>query len=111
MRNLQRAGLALALAVLVLAPAAVAAAQETESQPESQMEEQATLTGQLSQKEDGSYVLIEAEGGEEVLLRGSEEQLAEHVGAAVKLTGSWEKDDQGRDCFKVASVERLPAAP
>ena len=102
-QNLQRLGVVftLALALLLLGPAAGISTLQAEDE---QME--TTLSGQLSKNEAGSYVLVEQDSGDEVLLEGPE-TLEEHLGAKVKVTGRWDKNDAGQDIFKVSAVERL----
>ena len=96
-------GIALALTLGLSGLAAVAA----QAAPAMQEAEQAevTLTGQLSESAAGAYVLVEAESGSAIALRGSEADLAENLGSAVSITGSWAVDDSGEQYFAVSSVE------
>jgi len=70
-------------------------------------EAEETLTGQLSWNEDtGNYVLVEQESGDEIRLEGPDE-LTDHLGETVQVTGQWAKDDEGNSYFKVSSVESI----
>ncbi len=124
--NWFRLGVALAVAILALAPA-VAAAQESAQDPHqdpaaapmqeptedpgtAREEAETVLTGQLSEPEEGRYVLIEAESGDEIALQGGAE-LDEHVGHNVEVTGEWTTDAEGQEVFEVSSVEMAPSEP
>jgi hypothetical protein len=96
----------IAALVLVLAPAGLAVAQESE-QPAAEQTEEISLTGQLSIDDlEGTYRLIEAESGDSIVLRGPAE-MAEHVGATVKVTGKWAEDENGVKYFAVSKIERV----
>lgn len=90
--------------LLALAPAGMAVAQEAEQATE---EQEISLTGQLSVDDlEGTYVLIEAESGDSVIVRGAAD-LAKHVGTTVKVTGKWAEDDKGVKYFAVSKIERV----
>jgi hypothetical protein len=54
-----------AFAALLLGAAGLALAEESES-----MKKEVTLDGRLSQADDGTYVLVERESGDEIALSG-----------------------------------------
>jgi hypothetical protein len=99
MKKVQTVAALLALAVLAIGPA-VSWAQEPGAAAEK------TLTGQLAGGGSGGYVLIESEGGEEISLKGPDE-LSEHVGYEVRVTGQWAQDADGNGYFAVSRVERV----
>jgi hypothetical protein len=104
-KNLQRLAGLLAVALLVaLAPvASVLAADDRDKKMET------TLMGQLSQDSAGGYVLVEQESGEQIRLEGSDE-LADHVGHQVKVTGKWsDADTEGQKVFQVKKLEHISA--
>jgi len=103
MRMKKTIGIALALTLGLGGIAAVA----THAAPVVQDAEQAevTLSGQLSESAAGAYVLVEAESGNAIALRGSEADLAPNLGSTVSVTGSWAVDDSGEQYFAVSSVE------
>ena len=107
-KNLQQLVVVFSLALLVLAVGAAAAGQANNDDDKLKMK--TTLTGQLSKNTDGDFLLVEQESGDQVLLKGSEQQLEEHVGHAVTVTGKWDKE-VGKDCFRVSSVERATTPP
>lgn len=65
------------------------------------------LVGQLLADDlVGSYLLVERSGGDAIVLRGPRE-LADHVGALVRVTGEWGEDDDGERYFRVWRIERV----
>lgn len=82
----------LAIALLALAPAALVQAEE--------MADEVTLTGQLSRDDEGGYYLVELASGDVISLEGPNE-LDEHVGSTVEVTGKWIDGDR----FKVSKVK------
>lgn len=103
MQNIQRLAMIFAVVVIILGPATVMLAQEADAS-EGEMAEQITLTGQLSETDTGSYVLVERESGEEISVQGPEE-LADHVGHSVHVTGEWAENEEGNAYFAVSSIE------
>jgi hypothetical protein len=103
MKSLQRTASFLALALLVLTPVGAALAADDGDE-----KMKTTLIGQLSQDAGGAYVLVEQESGDQVALEGAAEDLAQHIGAKVKVSGEWAKDPEGNEIFRVSEVE--PAA-
>lgn len=99
MRRANGLTIALAFVLLTCGLAGLAVAQETE------MEEEISLTGRLSENSTGQYVLIDPESGDEVALQGSEDELAEYVGSTVTVSGRWAENDDGDEYFAVSSVE------
>lgn len=59
--------------------------------------------GNAEQAEAGEYTLIEHESGDWIPVTGSEE-LADHLGKTVKVTGSWEYDPSNRRLFAAKTV-------
>jgi hypothetical protein len=102
MKSLHRLASLLALALLVLTPVAALASEDGDDKMKT------TLIGQLSQDAGGAYVLVEQESGDQVALEGAAEDLAQHIGAKVKVSGEWAKDPEGNEIFRVSEVE--PAA-
>jgi hypothetical protein len=100
-KSIHRVATVLAMALLLVGSAVAFANQD-----ESESMTDKVLTGRLTLEDDGSYYLIEEESGAEVRLVGPEE-LAEHVGGKVSVTGKWASDDAG-EYFEVRSIE--PAA-
>lgn len=100
MKNLQRtAASLLALTLLVLTPVAALASDGGDDKMKT------TLTGQLSQDAGGAYVLVEEESGEQIRLAG-EQDLAQHIGTRVRVTGEWMDDtEDGNKIFRVDKVE------
>jgi len=106
--RMRRLAVALAGALLLaLAPFAPVVGQEVSETGDPETTQETTLTGQLSTDEMGGYVLIEGESGDSVKLQGPED-LADHVGSNVVVTGTWEEDDEGVRYLQVTLVE--PAA-
>lgn len=98
--NAHRLAAIFAFVALLVGPIGLAMAQESE------VMEELTLTGRLSETE-GSYVLVERESGDEIVLSGPKE-LADHVGHEVRVTGQFAADLDGKEVFAVSSVERAP---
>ena len=90
---------ALTIALLAFGLTAMGVAQETAT------EENIILVGHLWIDSDEHYALTDADSGEVVLLRGSEEKLADHVGSKVAVTGAWAEDLEDQKVFRVESVE------
>ena len=65
--------------------------------------QQTTLTGQLSKNDMGGYVLVEEQSGDTITLQGPED-LADHVGTKVSVTGKWATDADGNQYFEVSTV-------
>lgn len=105
MRSTQ--GLRIALTVALLAFGVTTMTMAMAGDPDKAKE--MILTGQLSVDADEEYTLTDPDSGESVLLRGSEDKLAEHVGSSVAVTGSWAGDEEGNAFFKVTSVEPVNA--
>ncbi len=99
MRRANGLTIAFTLVLLSCGLTGLAVAQEAET------EEEISLTGQLSESSTGQYILIEPESGDEIALRGSEDELAEHVGSSITVSGRWAEDDDGEEYFAVSSVE------
>jgi hypothetical protein len=95
--NVHRLAIVIALAVVALGSAGVLFAEDAK---------ELSLSGALSATEDGSYVLVERESGERISVRGPDE-LADHVGSEVKVTGQWIKDDEGQEYFWVKAIEQI----
>lgn len=89
----------LSLALLALGSANMIVAQEAEEEGE------ILLTGRVGENAAGQFVLIDPESGDQVVLRGSEEELAEHIGVDVIVSGSWAEDYDGTKYFAVSAVE------
>lgn len=104
-KNLQSLVVVFSLAVLVLAVGAASADLNNEK-----LKMKTSLTGQLSKNIDGDFLLVEQESGDQVLLKGSEQQLEDHVGHSVTVTGKWDKEAE-KDCFRVSRVERATTPP
>lgn len=94
-RNVHRLAIVFALAFIALGSAGILLAEEAK---------ELSLSGTLSETEDGGYVLVEQESGEGISVRGPDE-LADHVGSEVKVTGQWVKDDEGVEYFWVKAIE------
>ena len=99
-----RKPLVLAITLVLLLPTLAGAATETKMP-----EEETTLTGALSQSSDEHFYLTDPDSEVEVQLRGSEEELADHVGSNVVVSGSWAEDDEGSVYFEVTAVETAAA--
>lgn len=102
MRSRKRLKIAFTLVLLTLGLAIIATAQEGEKK-------ESSLTGQISEDSTGQYVLTDPDNDDQVSLRGSDEELAEHVGAVVTVTGRWVKDDYGKVHFQVSTVKPADA--
>jgi hypothetical protein len=98
MKSLHRLASLLALALLVLTPVAALASEDGDDKMKT------TLIGQLSQDAGGAYVLVEQESGEQIRLAGKED-LSQHVGTQVKVTGEWIDDMEDGKVFRVDKVE------
>ncbi len=96
-RNFSRFSAVLVFVVLALTTAGLVAAIEGDNSTET------TLVGKLSTDDGGGYVLVEAESGDQVALRG--EQLADYVDETVAVTGAWAQDAEGHSYFAVSSVQ------
>jgi len=94
--NVHRLAIVFALALVALGSAGALFAEEEAKE--------LTLSGTLSETEDGSFVLVERESGEQISVRGPDE-LADHLGSEVKVVGQWIKDDDGVEYFWVKAVE------
>jgi len=95
----------LALALLALGVAGVATEQAVAQETAQDIQAaEVTLSGQLAQSAAGDYVLVEAESGDSIVLRGANDDLAGHIGSSVAVTGAWASDDEGREYFAVTSI-------
>jgi glucose/arabinose dehydrogenase len=65
--------------------------------------QQTTLSGQLSKNDMGGYILVEEQSGDSITLQGPED-LADHVGTKVTVTGRWATDADGNQYFEVSTV-------
>ena len=99
MRSASKLAIVFSLVLLVLGSAGMAVAQEAEA------EEEILLTGRVGENAAGQFVLIDSESGNEIVLRGSEEELAEQIGADVTVSGRWAEDENGIKYFAVSAVE------
>ena len=95
--NMHRLAIVFVLALIALGSAGALLAEEAK---------EVTLSGTLSETEDGSYVLVEQESGEEISVRGPD-ALADHVGSDVKVTGQWTTDNDGNEYFWVKAIEAI----
>ncbi len=107
--NWQKLPVTLVLALLALGPAGVLLAEETKTESERTMAAEITLVGQLSETEEGDFVLVEQESGDEIVVRGPE-TLADYLGQTVKITGTWAKDDAGVEYFAASTIEAPEAS-
>ncbi len=108
--HMRRLGTLYALVLLVLTAAAGAVLAQDDGRQtvpaQSEGEPMATtLVGQLSEEAGGGYILVEEESGDKIRLEGSDE-LAEHVGTKVKVTGEWANDSEGKLIFRVSTVKK-----
>jgi hypothetical protein len=94
MKNVRILRVLVSLVVLTLVAGLCAAA----------LAEEVTLIGQLTASDAGGYLLVEAESGESVTVTGPEE-LAEHIGQKVKVTGEWVENEDGMRYFAAKKVE------
>jgi len=103
MRSRSYPSIALTLLLLAAGLTGMAVAQEEA------YEEEVSLTGSLSENLAGQLVLIDPESDKEIPLRGSEEELAQHVGSTVTVSGRWAEDEDGKAYFAVSAVRPADA--
>ncbi len=95
-------GISVVLALVALAVGSIGMSTAQESEAESS---DVTLAGLLAMDDEGGYVLVEGESGEEITLEG--EGLADYVDSTVEVTGGWATDDEDNHYFYVAGIERV----
>lgn len=99
-QHVNRISAILAVALLALLPAVAVLAMDDGMKTK----EEVTLTGQLSNDEQGGFVLIERESGDSIALESAMD-LAAYVDSTVNVTGTWNQDAAGNLTFQVSHVE------